>query len=138
MDHKPDQKNPQSSDQLHPLIYAALAGLTFWLVLSAWVFFSQKGYLELNLGVISALLFMIVAIPTAIYLVGRESQAVERPSSVGQSWRAWISGDFDMRQGRRRSASASLEILLPMAAAAIGITAIGIVFRLTEIGSHAL
>jgi hypothetical protein len=47
----------------------------------------------------------------------------------------WISGDFDMRQGRRKSVSASIEFLLPMAAAVIGITAIGIVFRLTEAGS---
>lgn len=135
MDDKFGRKNPQVSDQLHPFIYAALAGLAFWLVLSAWIFFSQKGYLELDLGVVSALIFMIVAIPTVIHLVGRESQAVERTGTVGRTWRAWMSGDFDMRQGRRKSVSASIEILLPMAAAAIGITAIGIVFRLTEISS---
>jgi hypothetical protein len=39
-----------------------------------------------------------------------------------------MSGDFDMRQGRRKSVSASIEILLPMAAAVIGI-----VLRLTKI-----
>jgi hypothetical protein len=46
MDDELDRKNPQASDQLHPFICAALAGLAFWLVLSAWIFFSQKGYLS--------------------------------------------------------------------------------------------
>ena len=41
-----------------------------------------------------------------------------------------MSGYFDMRQGRRKSVSASIEILLPMAAAVIGI-----VLRLTKISS---
>ena len=91
--------------------------------------------MELDLGVVSALIFMIIAIPTVMHFVGQKSQAVDRAGSVGRTWRAWLSGDFDMRQGRRKSVSASIEILLPMAAAVIGITAIGIVFHLTEIGS---
>ena len=134
MNDELDRKCQQASDQLHPFIYTALAGLAFGLVMSAWIFFSQPGYLELDLGVVSALIFMIVAIPTAIYFVGRNSHAVEQ-SSVGRTWHAWMSGDFDMREGRRKSIDASIEILLPMTAAVIGITAIGIVFRLTEIGS---
>jgi hypothetical protein len=125
----------QASVQLHPFVYAALAGLALCLVVSAWIFFSQGGYLELDLGIVSALVFMIIAIPTVLHFVGRRSQAADRANSVGTPFRVWISGDFDMRQGRRKSVSASMEILLPMAAAVIGITAIGIVFGLTEVGS---
>jgi hypothetical protein len=132
MDQQLDRKSPQASDQLHPAIYAALAGLAFWLVLSAWIFFSQKGYLELALGVVSALIFVIVAIPTLIHFVGKHSQADELTGITGPRWRTWISGDFDIERGRRKSVAASVEILLPMAAAVIGITAIGIVFRVTE------
>jgi hypothetical protein len=135
MNNKLDQDNSQASDQLHPFVYAALAGLALWLVVSAWIFFSQGGYLELDLGVVSALIFMIIAIPTVLYFVGRRFQAADRASSIGRPFSAWIARDFDMRQGRRKSVSASMEILLPMAAAVIGITAIGIVFRLTEAGS---
>ena len=59
MKNKIDQEtSPQTSDQLHPFVYVALAGLSFCLVLSAWTFFPQGGYLELNLGVVSALFFM--------------------------------------------------------------------------------
>jgi hypothetical protein len=135
MNNKLDQDTSQVSDQLHPFVYAALAGLALWLVVSAWIFFSQGRYLELDLGIISALVFMIIAIPTVLHFVGRRFQAADRASGVDSSFRAWISGDFDMRQGRRNSVSASMEILLPMAAAVIGITAIGIIFRLTEVGS---
>jgi cytosine/uracil/thiamine/allantoin permease len=131
---KLNQGSFQTSDQLHPYVYIALAGLAFWLVVSAWVLFSQGGYLELDLGVISALVFMIIAIPTVLYFVQRRFHAPDQASSIGHPFRAWMSGDFDMRQGRRKNASAFVEILLPMAAAVIGITAIGIIFRLTEVG----
>ena len=131
MDNKPDRNVPQASDQLHPWVYRTLAGLAIWLVVSAWVFFSQGGYLRLDLGIVSALVFMIIAIPTTIHHAGRRFQAACRTSRFG----AWISGDFETRQGRRKSFDASVEILLPMMTAVIGITAIGIVFRLTEAGS---
>jgi hypothetical protein len=134
MNNKLDHDTSQVSDQLHPFVYAALAGLAFWLVVSAWIFFSQGGYLELDLGVVSALVFMIIAIPTVLHFVGRRFRA-DRARNIGRPFSTWIAGDFDMRQGRRKSVSASMEILLPMAAAVIGITAIGIVFRLTEVGS---
>ena len=134
MKNKIDQEtSPQTSDQLHPFVHVALAGLSFCLVLSAWTFFPQGGYLELNLGVVSAIFFMITAIPTVLYLLG--CKPVDKAGSGGPSWRAWMSGDFDMRQGRRTAVSASVEILLPMTAAVIGIVAIGIVFRFTEVGS---
>ena len=135
MNDKPNQDNSQASDQLHPFVYEALAGLAIWLVVSAWIFFSQGGSLELDLAIVSALVFIIIAIPTVIHFVGRRYQAEDPAGSISRPFGTWISGDFDMRQGRRKSVSASIEILLPMAAAVIGITAIGIVFRLTEAGS---
>jgi hypothetical protein len=131
MNNKSDRDVPQASDQLHPWVYRTLAGLAIWLVVSAWVFFSQGGYLRLDLGIVSALVFMIIAIPTAIHHAGRRFQAAGGKSRFG----AWISGDFETRPGRRKSFDASVEILLPMMTAVIGITAIGIVFRLTEAGS---
>lgn len=134
MNNKLDQDTSQNSDQLHPFVYAALAGLALCLVMSAWIFFFQAGYLELDLGIVVALVFMIIAIPTVLHFVGRMFQA-DRASNIRRPFSTWIAGNFDMRQGRRKSVSASMEILLPMAAAVIGITAIGIVFRLTEAGS---
>lgn len=135
MDGKTDQGNPQASDQLHPHVYEALAGLAIWLVVSAWIFFFQGGSLGLDLTFVSALVFMIIAIPTVIHFVERRYRAEDRAGNTSGPFGTWISGDFDMRQGRRKSVSASIEILLPLAAAVIGMTAIGIVFRMAEAGS---
>ena len=41
------------------------------------------------------------------------------------------SGEFDTWQGRRKAAGAAVEILLPIAAVAFGITAFGIVLHFT-------
>lgn len=129
---------PRMSDQLHPLVHVALAGLAFSLVFSAWLFFAQGGNLDLDLGVASVLFFIITAVPTALYLLRRKLNVGDGANRVSPSWRAWLSGDFDMSQGRRKNVTSSIEILLPMMAAVIGITAIGIVFRLTEAGSSLL
>ena len=77
MNGKPDQDTPQASEQLHPFVYAALAGLALCLVLSAWIFFFQGGYLELDLGVVSALVFMIIAIPTLLHFC-RATLSIDR------------------------------------------------------------
>jgi hypothetical protein len=130
-----DLDNPPTTDQLHPFVYRALVFLAVWFVVAAWILFSWGGYIELDLGIVTVLVFMLIAIPSALQLIRRTS----RPSGAAQggdrSFRDWISGDFDTSQGRRRSTSASLEILLPMAAAAVGLTAIGVVFDLTATGS---
>jgi hypothetical protein len=99
MNNKLDQDTSQVSDQLHPFVYAALAGLAFCLIVSAWIFFSQGGYLELDLGVVSALVFMTIAIPTVLHFVERGFHA-DRASEIGRLFRTWITGDFDMKQGR--------------------------------------
>jgi cytosine/uracil/thiamine/allantoin permease len=130
MNSKPDPDNAQASDRLHPLVYKILAALAICLVVSAWIFFSQGGYLDLTLAIVGVFLVMIIGIPIAIHYAGQGFQPPDRT----RPFKAWISGYFDMRQGRRTSASAAVEILLPMAAAAVGITAIGIVFRITEAG----
>ena len=131
-----DSDNPRATDRLHPTVYAALAGLAVWLVVAAWVFFSRGGYIDLDLGIVSVLVFMLIGIPSALLLIWRTFNPSD-PDRVGSGkFRDWISGDFDMRQGRRTSMSAAIEILLPMMAAVLGITAIGIVFDLTAMGTH--
>ena len=51
------------------------------------------------------------------------------------SLRDWAAGDFDTCQGRLSGAQAALQILLPIAVAALGMTAFGIVFLIAERGS---
>lgn len=131
-----DPDNPRVTDQLHPLVFTALAGFAACLALAAWIFSSRGGYIELDLGIISALFFMLIAIPSALFLIKRASRSSDQARVGSSKFRDWMSSDFDIRQGRRKGMVASIEILLPMMAAVLGITAIGIVFDLTATGSH--
>ena len=131
-----DPGDPRATDRLHPMVYVALAGLAVWLVVAAWAFFSYGGYIDLDLGIVSALVAMLIAIPSALLLIWNTFKPADQSRPGAGRLRDWISGDFDMRQGRRTSKSAAVEILLPMMAAVLGITAIGIVFDLTAAGVH--
>ena len=44
---------PQTHDELHPLVYRAIVGLTVWLVLSVWMLFSRGEYEGVTLTVIT-------------------------------------------------------------------------------------
>ena len=58
-----------STDELHPRIYAALIGLTIWLVLSVWVLFSRGSYVGLNDLIITLLFAVFVGIPVMFMAV---------------------------------------------------------------------
>jgi hypothetical protein len=50
------------------------------------------------------------------------------------SFQRWARGEFEAERGRLRAAEAALLILLPIAAAAIGMMAFGIEFQIVERG----
>ena len=50
-------------DGLHPLVYRSIIGLTLWLVLSIWAFFSTGAYVGLTLAMITVFFAVVVAIP---------------------------------------------------------------------------
>jgi hypothetical protein len=120
-------------NQLHPLVYAAAVGLVLWFVASTWVFFSGFEDMLLVLGIVTFFFLMVIAIPSAMWLTWRRhGQAV---GGKYVSLRDWASGDLDTAQGRRRAATAAIEMLLPIAAGAFGMTALGIVFYVSAAGS---
>jgi hypothetical protein len=118
------------SDHLHPLVYKAVVGLALWLVLSVWSF-AGGGYTDFLLAVVSGFVFIAVAIPHALWRVWRKNQGSDAAGENGESFRDWASGEFDTWQGRLRGANAAVEILLPIAAVAFGMTAFGIVWHFT-------
>ena len=130
--------NPRITDRLHPLIYMIIAGLALWFVLSAWVFFGGAGYIELALAVVSVLLFMAFAIPFTLWRAGVKAQKTDPPPEAGEEFPetfvTWIEGAFETWTGQQTSASAAVEILLPIAAVALGLMALGIVFELAATG----
>lgn len=132
---------PRVTDQLHPFVHAALACLVLWLAMAGWLFFSHGGYVELDLAVVSWFFLLVIAILSALRLIKQTSQRADTAQSdttnIGsRGFHEWISGTFATLTGQEKSTGASVEILLPMMAAAFGMTAIGIVFDLTMPGSH--
>jgi hypothetical protein len=68
-------------------------------------------------------------------MVYRQKSSDERKASGEPSFREWMTGSFDTWQDRVKGHNAAVEVLLPMAAIAIGMTAFAIVLHFIEVGT---
>lgn len=115
--------NRPVADRLHPAVWAALVGIVIWFAIAIWSF-GTGGYVDWLLAVVTAFLVITVALLVILSRVGRGPQ-----DGMRETFRDWASGDFATWQDRPKAINAAAEIILPIAAAAIGMTAIGIVFH---------
>lgn len=115
-------------DELHPRIYAIAAGLVGWFVLSAWALFDRGGYVGLQLTFVSFLLFIAVLLPWTLFEIWRKHRMPDERHRPKTSLRDWASGSFAVWGARIQGSHAAIDALLPLAAVAFGLTAIGIVF----------
>jgi hypothetical protein len=98
--------------------------------------FGYDGQTDYLLAIVTGFLVIAVAIPSTLALmVHRQSNSDEEMTSAKTSFREWMPGDFDTWQDRVRGRNAAVEVLLPMAAIAIGMTAFAIVLHFTEVGA---
>ena len=125
----PTQSNPTTSDELHPLVYRSIIGLTIWLVLSVWALFSRGTYEGLTLSVITLFFLVLVGIPLILWLTWRHN--TEPDTQRAEPFAEWASHTFETWTGRLNALEASMLILLPIAAVAFGMTIFGLVFMLT-------
>jgi hypothetical protein len=136
--HDQEKRQPASQrvvNSLHPAVYMALVGLTVWLVLAIWGF-GYDGQTDYLLAIVSGFLFIAVAIPSVLALmVHRQKSSDERKNSGEATFREWMTGNFDTWQDRVKGRNAAVEVLLPMAAIAIGMTAFAIVLHFAEVGT---
>jgi hypothetical protein len=121
-----DPKNNRSTDQLPIAVYAAVIGFVAWMGLAAWGF-AGPGYADLSLAVVSGLLIIAIAIPLVLWRVWRAN--TDEQTDDAPSFRAWRSSQFETWQDRQKGATAATEIVLPIAAAAAGMTAFAIIFH---------
>jgi hypothetical protein len=131
----PDQLDTPASDQLPAIVYKAAAGSVVIFVLLAWLFFGEWAHMGLMLAVVSVLFLMALAIPFALWLAWRKQQDADSAQGEPAALREWAAGEFDTWQGRLKGANAAIEILLPIAATAVGMLAIGIVFYVVSAGA---
>ena len=117
----------ETASLLHSHVYLLIVALACWLVMSVWIFsgVSSTDYL---LVIVSGFIFIAVGLPFILSRLRRGGQQEE-------SFRSWSARDFETWTGRLRGSQAATEILLPIAAVAFGLTAIGIVLHLVEITS---
>jgi hypothetical protein len=121
------------SNGLHPAIYAGLAGLSLWLVVSAWIFFGSEGhYAAYSVAIATGFFAMAGAIPFVIWQTWRHNAPDGAPDQQPDTaFSDWWRGEVETWQGRVEGWDAAVEVLLPLGAAAIGMTLIGLIFRLT-------
>ena len=116
------------SDSLHPFVNIAIIGLVLMFVAAVWMFFDSDRY-EAWLDVVVTGLFVIaIAIPALCGLTWRRN--TEGAKDHGHvSFRDWAGGEFDTWTGPVKGANATAEVLLPIAAVAVGMTLLGLVFH---------
>jgi len=131
-----DRPQRRVSDQLHPLIHLGVAGLLIWFVVAAWLLFGGSGYIDLALTMISVLVFMAIAIPLALLRASIRARPPDDASNgfgkSSESLSTWLHGYFATWTDQEKGSTAAIEILLPVAAVAFGITALGIVLELAR------
>jgi hypothetical protein len=126
---KHDARPPVMS-MLHSRVYLLLVGFALWFALAVWGF-AGGGLSNYLLVIVSG--FIFVALQLILSRVGRTKSAAQNDDNQ-PSLRDWAAGEFDTCQGRLSGAQAALQIVLPIAVAALGMTAFGIVFLIAEHG----
>jgi hypothetical protein len=116
----------RSTDRLPLAVFAALAGVVLWMVIAAWVGFAGPGYANVALTVVTGLLVVAIAIP---FVLWRMVRANDPDIAQPETFSDWQSADFETWQDRQKGRAAATEIILPIAAAAVGMTAFAIVFH---------
>jgi hypothetical protein len=117
---------------LHARVWALLAGFSAWFALAVWGF-AGGGLSNYLLVIVSGFIFIVVALQLILSTVTRTHDASEREVNRA-SLRDWAAWDFETWQDRLSGAQAALHILLPIAAAAVGMTIFAIIFQITQHG----
>lgn len=134
MSNRAVRRNPSVLDHVHPLVYTAIVGLALWFVLSAWEF-AGDGYTDYLLVVVSGFIFIVVALTSTLWWQWWKNRRRDASQDDQESLRAWAAGDLGTWQGRIKGSNAAIEMLLPIAAVAFGMTAFGIVLHFTAHGA---
>ena len=126
-----------ATSSLHAWVYATLIGLVLWFVLWIWSF-AGAGVTDYLLVIVSGFFLVVVALTLILSRVGHKDPAKgnneAKADDQAESFHDWAASDFDTYAGRLSSFQAAMLILLPIAAAAFGMTAFGIAFLIVEHG----
>jgi len=105
------------------------------MALWAWSFVGG-GKTDYILFIVTGFIVVVVALQLVLMRVRRADKPVDADNGDSTdgvpSFHQWAQGEFEAERGRLRAVEAALLILLPIAAAAIGMMAFGIEFQIVE------
>jgi hypothetical protein len=127
-----DASTKPVSKRLHPMVNAAIIGLALWFVFSVWLGFAGSEYTDYLLTVASLFVFGSLALPLIAWSVWRHNRKPGAGRESQEDFRDWAVGDLDTQPGRVSATTATIEILLPIAAVAFGMTAFAIVALMNQ------
>ncbi|TMJ79621.1 MAG: hypothetical protein E6G79_20490 [Alphaproteobacteria bacterium] len=90
--------------------------------------FDRQNDIGLPLAMISVLLLVAVFLPWSLSLVWQKHQLADQRHLEEISFQDWKIADFAVWGSKLRGMHAAIDMLLPLAAVAFGLTALGIVF----------
>ncbi len=130
-------ENPRSA-RLHPWIFRAIIGCVLWTIIAAWGFSAtwsadpRESYTGLVLAVASYLCIVAVGIVGVMAYITRQSPDPGRQDDTPSkdSFHEWTSREIEVSDGHQRGSHVAIDILLPPAAVAIGMTALVLVWHL--------
>ncbi|HET9716347.1 MAG TPA: hypothetical protein VFP60_09210 [Pseudolabrys sp.] len=126
----PTEPDPTATDRLHPLVYGSIVVLAIWLVGSVWALFSRGTYAGVTVIVVTLFFLVAVGIPVLIWLTWRRNSEPDVQRADATPFREWAANSFETWTGAMKARDASIQILLPIAAVALGMTIFGVVFLL--------
>jgi hypothetical protein len=126
------ERNRPAPDSLHPRVYQAMVGLLILYVLSVWLLIGDEPHNGLVYAVITGLFVIAIIVPFLLWRTWCRNCA-EKPGPSG-AFRDWACREFDTCTGRARGSSAAVEALLPIAAVAVGMMVLALVYVATGHG----
>jgi hypothetical protein len=122
------QSNRPVSDHLPRQLYWIIVGLAVWLVLSVWGF-AGGGYTPLALSVVSLFIGIAVVLPLVLAAIARRHPRADAGPDEADTLPEWLNGEFNSHTERLGGAAAAVQILLPIAAIAFGMTIFALVLH---------
>lgn len=123
--HDPPSRRP-ASDRMHPAIYLSMLALLLLYILSVWFLFGGDYYNDLIFTIVTGLFVVASAIPALLWLTWRRNSSDDAMDD--RTFRDWAAGEFETWTGKSNGINSAVEALLPIAAVAVGLTVLGVIF----------
>jgi len=114
--------------RFHPLVYKILAGLVAWFVIASWLF-AGHGRTNYLLAVASGLILVMGGLPALLGLTRRTARHRRGADEEKREFSDWASRDVQVSTGPTKGRVAAIEVAVPIAAVAIGMTLFGLVLH---------